>query len=67
VFGTVVGVLATRGLMLSGAVSSFLQPQYPAEVFARALAVAVTVALAGAAYPAFRAIRLTPLEALRHE
>ena len=65
--GTLLGVLATRALVLVPAVGSFLDPQYAPEVFVRALLVGVVVALAGAAYPAFRAVRLTPMEALRHE
>jgi hypothetical protein len=65
--GTLLGVLATRALVLVPAVGSFLDPQYSPEVFVRALLVGVVVALAGAAYPAFRAVRLTPMEALRHE
>jgi ABC-type antimicrobial peptide transport system permease subunit len=44
-----------------------LEPQYSVELFVRALVVAVIVALLGAAYPVIRAIRLTPMEALRHE
>jgi putative ABC transport system permease protein len=65
--GTALGVLATRALLLVPAIGSFLDPQYSPEVFVRALLVGVVVALAGAAYPAFRAVRLTPMEALRHE
>jgi len=33
----------------------------------RGLIVALVVALVGAAYPAIRALRLVPMEALRHE
>jgi putative ABC transport system permease protein len=67
VVGTALGVLATRAILLVEAVQGLLQPQYSTGVFVRALVVAVVVALAGAAYPAFRAVRLTPMEALRHE
>jgi putative ABC transport system permease protein len=65
--GTVLGVLATRLVLLVPAVSSFLAPSYAPEIFLRALLVGVVVALAGAAYPAVRAVRLSPMEALRHE
>ena len=67
VVGTLLGVLATRAILLVEAIQGVLQPRYSIEVFVRALLVAVVVALAGAAYPAFRAVRLTPMEALRHE
>jgi putative ABC transport system permease protein len=67
VFGTALGVLATRALLQIEIVKSLLVPEYPAEIFVRAFAVAVTVALMGALYPAFRAVRLMPLEALRYE
>lgn len=65
--GGALGVLATRAILLIHTVRNLLEPQYGVDVFIRALAVAVIVALAGAAYPAFRAIRLTPMEALRYE
>lgn len=65
--GTALGVLASRAVLVIPLVGSFLEPQYSFDVFARALVVAVAVALVGAAYPAVRAVRLTPMEALRHE
>jgi putative ABC transport system permease protein len=65
--GSAFGVILTRAILLIDVVSNVLEPQYSADVFIRALVVAVVVALAGAAYPAFRAVRLTPMEALRYE
>jgi putative ABC transport system permease protein len=65
--GSTLGVLATRAILMIDMVSNVLEPQYSADVFIRALVVAVVVALAGAAYPAFRAVGLTPMEALRYE
>ena len=55
------------GLGLRSRSTAFLTASHPADIFVRALVVAVAVALLGAAYAAFRAVRLTPMEALRYE
>ena len=65
--GMLGGVLATRAVLLVPAVSAFLEPAYTIDVFARALLVGVVVAIVGALYPAARAVRLSPMEALRYE
>lgn len=65
--GTLLGMLAIRAVMLIDAVGGLLEPKYSTEIFVRAVLVSIVVALVGAAYPAIRAVRLTPMEALRHE
>jgi putative ABC transport system permease protein len=67
VVGSLFGVLASRAVILIPAVRSLIEPTYGIDIFVRALVVAIIVALAGAAYPAVRALRLTPMEALRYE
>lgn len=65
--GSLLGVVVSRAALLSPGVSGLLEPDYDPAIFAQALVVAFAVALAGAIYPAFRAVRLTPMEALRYE
>jgi putative ABC transport system permease protein len=67
VVGMLLGVAAARAIMLVPSISSFLTPVYAPAVFVRAAGIALLVGVAGAAYPAYRATRLTPMEALRHE
>ena len=67
VFGAALGVLATRGVMLIEEIRSFLEPTYTPDVFVRAVLIALGVGLVGALYPAYRAVRLSPMTALRHE
>jgi putative ABC transport system permease protein len=65
--GALLGVIATEAILQIPAVAGLLEPSYSSAIFIRGLAVGVIVALVGAAYPAFRAVRLAPMEALRYE
>ena len=78
--GIVVGEVSMLGLIgaaLGAGLGAMLQhsqellgvfePSFTAGVFWRALYVAAGMALLGALYPALRAARLLPLEAMRHE
>ena len=67
VVGSVLGVAMVRLVVLIPSVSGLLLPAFPPGVFVRALLVALAVGLLGAIYPAVRATRLTPMEALRYE
>ena len=60
------GVLGAEALM-SLVPQGMLEAAYPPRVFARALAVALLLGATGALYPAWRASRLSPAEALRYE
>jgi len=51
----------------NSSLSSLAQADFTAGVFAWGLAFALGVALVGALYPAWRAVSLTPIEALRRE
>jgi putative ABC transport system permease protein len=65
--GSLLGVAASRLVTIFPAVEGFIEPVYTSQVFVRAFLVAVVVGLAGAVYPAARAARLSPMEALRYE
>jgi putative ABC transport system permease protein len=67
VVGSLAGIAASRLVLLVPEIGGLLEPRYNADIFLRALLVSVGVALTGAIYPALRAVRLTPMEALRYE
>ena len=65
--GLGLGVLAADQFSSHTSTSGLVRPDFTAGVFAWGLAFALGVALIGAAYPTWRAVRLTPIEALRRE
>jgi putative ABC transport system permease protein len=65
--GLSLGYLAAEIFTSQGSISRLAEPDFTAGVFAWGLAFALGVALLGALYPAWRAVRLRPIEALRRE
>ena len=65
--GLGLGVLGAKQFSEHTSTSGLVQPDFTAGVFAWGLAFALGVAVIGAAYPTWRAVRLTPVDALRRE
>ena len=65
--GLGVGVLGAHLFTAQTGLSTLVSPRFTAGVFAWGLAFALGVCLLGAVYPAWRALRLSPIEALRRE
>jgi putative ABC transport system permease protein len=65
--GCAFGVVAARVFVDHSTLSGLISPAYDATTFAWGLAFALGVGVFGALYPTWRAVRLSPIEALRHE
>jgi putative ABC transport system permease protein len=65
--GLAAGYGAAELFVSKGNLSELASPDFTPGVFAWGLAFALGVAVIGALYPAWRAVRLTPIEALRRE
>ncbi len=68
VVGTIIAVVGVEILLTySPSVSGIIKPSFALDIFARAFLVAFLVGVIGGLYPAYRASRLSPTEALRYE
>jgi putative ABC transport system permease protein len=65
--GLALGILAANLFSDHTSASGLVRPAFTGGVFAWGLAFALGVAAIGAAYPTLRALRLSPIEALRRE
>ncbi len=65
--GTVIAFLGMHGLTLSPKVNGFIEPELAGVVIVKGVVITVLIGVLGGAYPAFRAARLLPTEALRHD
>jgi len=71
IMGGVFGILLAFGLLglfsISPDIAAYLQPIWEIDIFIRALSIALGLGVLGGLYPAWRATRLRPVEALRYE
>jgi putative ABC transport system permease protein len=65
--GCALGVVAAQVFVAHSALEGLITPNYTASTFAWGLAFALGVGVIGALYPTWRAVSLSPIEALRHE
>lgn len=66
IIGSIVGIIGIELLVSTGALAG-IAPVYTIDTFLKAFGIAIIVGLFGGFYPAWRASRLPPTEALRYE
>ena len=67
IVGAMMGVVGITGLNMVPAMASFVKARFSLEVLIQALVTALVLGVIGGIYPAWRASRLQPVEALRYE
>ena len=67
VAGSVLAFVGMQTLTLMPKVNGFIEPDLSPVVVARGFVLTILVGVIGGAYPAYRAARLLPTEALRHD
>jgi putative ABC transport system permease protein len=67
VLGTIAATALTYVLSMSPKVRGFIEPGIAPMIIAQGVAITVLIGLLGGAYPAYRAARLLPTEAIRHD
>jgi ABC-type antimicrobial peptide transport system permease subunit len=65
--GTLVGIILAVGISMVPAVGALIQPIFTVKGPGMGLALALTLGVAGGLYPAWRATRMRPVDALRYE
>lgn len=65
--GTLIGWALARAVVLLPQARGLIAPAYGSELFLKALVLALVVGLLGGLYPAYRASKILPQEALRYE
>lgn len=65
--GLLIAFVGMQSLTLSPKVNGFIEPDLSLVVILRGAAITLLIGLIGGAYPAYRAARLLPTEALRHD
>lgn len=66
IIGSIVGVIGVE-LLAASKIMQLLSPVYSVDIFVKAFAIALFVGIIGGIYPALKATKLPPTEALRYE
>ena len=66
IVGSIIGIIGVE-LLMNANILGVITPIFTFNTFLKAFSVAITVGIVGGLYPAIKALRLTPTEALRDE